>query len=229
MYENKTGVVAAGEVSNPWDGKKYQQPHYYKKSELDGEDGGPFEYRIAVNWYMDITNKPITLDRLRTAFNSNLTPRGSVKLITKHHEAAVRLLNKVQSELKSEIQTFSPIATDHTPPDRKFFIESRIIRDTKKSMLVKQLHNFKCQICGYTINLPNGKEYAEAHHLKPLGKPHNGPDVVENLICVCPNHHAMLDYGAIALDMKELQCIDGHHINLEYIDYHNKTIHPASP
>jgi putative restriction endonuclease len=37
-------------------------------------------------------------------------------------------------------------------------------------------------------------------HIRPLGAPHNGPDVKENIIiCLCPNHHVLFDSGAITL------------------------------
>ena len=48
---------------------------------------------------------------------------------------------------------------------------------------LKRLHNFECQFpgCGFVLNLPKGGRYIEAHHLKPLGAPHEGPDSPENL------------------------------------------------
>src|SRR5690606_19162445 len=83
---------------------------------------------------------------------------------------------------------------DKDVPERIETKIQRIIRDTALSKKVKALHNYKCQLCGTTIELPNGQRYAEAHHIKPLGSPHDGPDIMGNLICLCPNHHAMLDY-----------------------------------
>jgi len=45
-----------------------------------------------------------------------------------------------------------------------------------------------------------GFDVAEVVGMEPLGTPHNGPDVYENIVCVCPNHHVLLDYGVIPLD-----------------------------
>ena len=81
------------------------------------------------------------------------------------------------------------------------------------------------QLCGFTIALPDGSRYAEAHHIQPLGAPHHGPDVAGNIIVVCPNHHAMCDYGTIALDLADLKSHPDHHIDARFIDYHNSTIH----
>jgi hypothetical protein len=103
----------------------------------------------------------------------------------------------------------------------------RIIRDTRLSITVKELHEYKCQICGHSLEFPDGKRYAEAHHIKPLGIPHNGPDCIENIICVCPNHHAELDYGMIRLGTSALVS-HKHRIGVEYIDYHNKNIYTGT-
>jgi 5-methylcytosine-specific restriction protein A len=97
----------------------------------------------------------------------------------------------------------------------------RIIRDTQVSKWVKYLHAYKCQLCGEAIRLLDGQFYAEAHHLQPLGGDHNGPDVVENVICVCPKHHVLLDYGVISLNKSQLRMIRGHEIGEAYIAYHN--------
>jgi hypothetical protein len=67
-----------------------------------------------------------------------------------------------------------------------------------------------------------------SHHVQPLGSPHNGPDVMGNLVCVCPNHHAQLDFGAIRIDGKKLRTVDCHVVAAEFITYHNTTVF-ASP
>lgn len=120
-----------------------------------------------------------------------------------------------------------PQASDTTEPTRanrtNAYI-SRVVRDTKLSQRIKVFHEYKCQICQVSLELSDGLRYAEAHHIKPLGMPHNGPDIAANLICVCPNHHALLDYGAIKLDKAELSFRQGHDIGDEYIEYHNTAI-----
>ncbi|HEX2696220.1 MAG TPA: HNH endonuclease [Anaerolineales bacterium] len=110
-------------------------------------------------------------------------------------------------------------------PKRSVIQNERIIRDTKVSFWVKYVHDYRCQICGETLQLGPEEYYAEAHHIKPLGKDHNGPDVIENVLCVCPNHHVLLDYGAIRIEKSQLRNIEGHEINDDYIDYHNSVIY----
>lgn len=46
----------------------------------------------------------------------------------------------------------------------------------------------------------------EVHHIQPLGK-HNGPDIKENMIVLCPNDHIMFDRGAITLDLDNMRVI----------------------
>ncbi|WP_211352812.1 YDG/SRA domain-containing protein [Altererythrobacter ishigakiensis] len=70
----------------------------------------------------------------------------------------------------------------------------RIVRDTAMSRRVKEWHEYACQVCGITLNCVGGS-YAEGAHIRPLGKPHNGPDTEDNLLCLCPNHHVLFDAG----------------------------------
>ncbi len=138
---------------------------------------------------------------------------------------------------KSKSFDWSPFLPQRTPPepplavdiegstDRAEVTTYRIIRDTLLARQVKQLHNYQCQLCGHTIVLPDGSRYAEAHHVQPLGTPHNGPDVLENIVCVCPNHHAELDYGARTLNQADLQSAEGHSVGSRYLSYHNTKVH----
>lgn len=122
-------------------------------------------------------------------------------------------------------------ASDLAEPEgavRTLCFTNRIVRDTPLARRIKKLHNNKCQVCSRTLTLFGGESYAEAHHIKPLGSVHQGPDVAKNIICVCPNCHAQLDYGAIKLRKAGLQFIPKHHIEDVYIDYHNSGIYKGS-
>lgn len=119
----------------------------------------------------------------------------------------------------------TPEASDlPEPPERLETTTYRILRDTALARRVKVLHDFKCQICGHSIKLADGVRYAEAHHIKPLGGEHKGPDVLGNILCVCPNHHAELDLGASPIRISILRCSKRHAVDPRYIDYHNTHI-----
>ena len=104
----------------------------------------------------------------------------------------------------------------------------RIIRDTELSKSLKEHYNYECQICGEVIKTANGF-YAEAAHITPLGAPHNGPDIWENILCLCPNHHTMFDLGTFAieddhtltgLEGKVLTVKSGHSPAPAHVKYH---------
>ena len=72
--------------------------------------------------------------------------------------------------------------------------------------------------------------YAEAAHIRALGRPHDGPDTPDNMLCLCPNHHVLFDLGAftIANDwtltglVGSLKLVDGHAVSLTHIAYHRE-------
>jgi len=112
------------------------------------------------------------------------------------------------------------------PPDRISTEIRRIKRDSTLVKEIKLLYDYRCQIkgCNYRLQLPDGDYYAEAHHLKPLGRDNNGIDVKGNVICICANHHKELDYGARELHLSDLFVDSTHLIDQSNLDYHNKCI-----
>lgn len=113
---------------------------------------------------------------------------------------------------------------DAVHPERRETIVQRIIRDTETARALKLRYLNQCQICGVAVPLWDGLTYAEAHHIRPLGHPHNGPDSPSNMIILCPNHHAQCDLGAIRLDIESLRRLPDHIIDSEHIKYHNTII-----
>jgi len=113
-------------------------------------------------------------------------------------------------------------------PDRIRTEIYRILRDTILSRKIKQLHKNQCQLCGNSVSLTNDDTYAEAHHIMPLGRPHNGPDVAENIMVLCPNHHVQLDFGAVKLVPEQIHSVHGHCISSQFLEYHNSKIYGTS-
>lgn len=114
-----------------------------------------------------------------------------VKLINEDHD----ILNKL---------TNIAFVDEAEPPPAIATVVYRKIRDTLLSASLKQKYEHYCQICEERISLGNKNFYSEGHHLKPLGNPHNGPDIVTNLIVLCPNHHVEFDHVAIAVNPETL-------------------------
>jgi hypothetical protein len=119
------------------------------------------------------------------------------------------------------------------PPDRIDAHVQRIVRDTFAAKSLKALYDYKCQICGLRIEPASGSYYVEAHHVRPLGGGHSGLDTHTNMLVLCPNHHAMFDFGIprfIATDCitigetsHTLTC--KHSLKDDVIAYHNEHIH----
>ena len=116
----------------------------------------------------------------------------------------------------------APVASDFNEPtkiERHLISTYRILRDTALARRVKADNNYRCQLCGSQIMLSDNTPYAEAHHVKPLGAPHNGPDHPGNIVCLCPNCHVKFDYGAVRIDKDRFKTV-----LTEYIRYHNEII-----
>ena len=76
---------------------------------------------------------------------------------------------------------------------------SRRIRDSALSREVKAIYGDACQVCGTTVAGTGGRTYSEGAHVMPLGRPHLGPDALDNILCLCPNHHVQLDIGGMII------------------------------
>jgi predicted restriction endonuclease len=130
-------------------------------------------------------------------------------------------------------------ASDVERPKRVKTTVDRIVRDTGIVRDLKEFYNYQCQICSEVRQRTSSAPYAEGHHIHPLGHDPPGPDKRENILVLCPNHHADFDYGMIQLDPDDLEIfhayeedVDGealrvhnnHKIEREHIEYHNQNI-----
>lgn len=59
-------------------------------------------------------------------------------------------------------------------------------------VLLRELHDGKCQLCSFTFEKRNGEPYFEIHHLDPEVGHHPS-----NLLVVCPNCHAQLEHAKV--------------------------------
>ena len=167
------------------------------------------------------------LDRIMELLRPTVKARASFNSIRCALRAYVKMLNSNFDGLfPVSSAAGSPAANDldfNHCPDRIKQEVYRFIRDTAASREIKALYEYRCQLCGLGLEIAPGELYAEAHHLRPLGGGHKGDDLKENLICVCPNHHAQLDYFAIKLDLGALR-LKEHEINPVFVEYHNSKV-----
>jgi putative restriction endonuclease len=119
-----------------------------------------------------------------------------------------------------------PDAT-YGPAPRRISTVLRLVRDTAVTRQVKSLYDYHCQVCRTRLSSPAGP-YAEAAHVQPLGTPHHGPDVLANVLCLCPNHHVLFDYGSFSIAPGgnllglpgQLQLHKKHPLGSEFLAYH---------
>jgi hypothetical protein len=110
------------------------------------------------------------------------------------------------------------------PVERVSVTVQRQRRDSRVVFELKHLYDFRCQVCSVSIPMGRGRGfYCEAHHIRPLGIPHNGADSSDNILIVCPNHHKTLDYGAMMIDLSRLVLLK-HEISEANIRYHNEEL-----
>jgi 5-methylcytosine-specific restriction protein A len=78
-------------------------------------------------------------------------------------------------------------------------------RDPAVRAHVVKRANGRCEYCGRRgFLLPNGNHYVEAHHIIALAK--QGPDTLENVIALCPEHHREAHFGSGAESLEQ-ECL----------------------
>lgn len=102
-------------------------------------------------------------------------------------------------EMIEELDEFDEQQEGEKFPEARPTLVQRLVRDTAAVRRIKQLYEGECQLCGLRMERPDGRPYSEGAHIKPLGNPHNGPDVEPNILCLCPNCHVRLDIGAVVV------------------------------
>lgn len=149
-------------------------------------------------------------------------------LMCRFHLISRNSIDDLESLLKNN---FKPSYKSTT---RSRTVINKIDRDSSLSEKVKDMYNYRCQVCHSTLKKPKGS-IAVGAHIKGLGKPHSGPDDSSNIICLCPNHHAQFDAFSFYIDSssleikglsefkgKKLLISKNHKINRDFFDYHRK-------
>lgn len=168
-----------------------------------------------------------------------------ITLIQADKNSVEKIINKfgsVENYLKGQSEatlgqliTIKPSSMKKIPTKIKTTLIRRI-RDTKKTAQLKLIYENRCQICDYSFPLNTFGGYSEVHHVWPLGD--NGVDDFDNMLVLCPNHHAEFDYGVIKFNLKnrneivnsenkiigKLSFKKGHSLNYKNIEFHNRRV-----
>lgn len=118
-------------------------------------------------------------------------------------------------------------------PGRWELIAPGFYADRLLAANVKKLYDHACQICGVVLEVPGGLKFAATIHIRGVELPHNGPDSIDNILCLCSNHRDLFKYGAITIEdnFKVIDQTDGevisdlvlkHEISLDHVRYHRE-------
>ena len=123
-------------------------------------------------------------------------------------------------------------------PVTKRMLRNVRLRNTFLATEMKCRYGNLCQVCREPVILSENTFYAEAHHLRPLGAPHLGPDNAGNIVVLCPNHHALFDRRVVTIVPDSLLLrhrLEGifrrkarlhiepwHELNPKYLKYHHR-------
>ena len=207
MYENGVGVVAVGRVREEWDGVLHTLPRYYKPSEMSGLTGGAFEYRIAVEWFLNLSGAPVDIEHLRERFG--YTPRGTVRRIVERRAEAARIIEESRAGLfllPGEVARPDMYVEGATRPITVNAYE----RSKEAVQQCKAARGTACAVCGIDFGAMYGAEFAgfiHVHHLRPLAEigGEYTVDAVTDLCPVCPNCHAVIHYGGRLRSIEEVR------------------------
>jgi hypothetical protein len=197
MYENGVGVVAIGEVQEKWDGASHSEPRYYHPDETVDLTGGTSEYRIAVDWFLDLSAAPVSVTTLHDRIG--FTAPQAVQKIGKGKLNTAQLVAELltaRSLLPGEIER------------PKQYVEGAVVprwvnayeRNTQARDECKKSQGTACAICGFDFGQRYGPEFAgfiHVHHLVPLYevKAEYQVSPETDLVPVCPNCHAAIHHG----------------------------------
>jgi len=201
MYDNQTGVVAAGTVLRRWDGRAYKKPIYYRNQ-------FEHEYRLRVDWFLDLSQKPLDLPELRKRIGSpSFTPRGAIsQRIVLRRTRVEQLIRDLQARsgmptLADDIKAVAGRETIQATM-KETLINARVGQGEFRSRILR-LWGHRCAVTGATTI-----DAIRASHIKPWCKstnkerldPRNGLPLIANL-------DALFDAGLISFDKSGVMMI----------------------
>jgi len=151
---------------------------------------GPIAYANATNFKLT-EEAGRQLIKLWRAF-SNV---GSEAQARQEFDRQVAVLERVPLEhLLEEYRRARSV--DSEAPRRTSVTTVIFERNPLVKAIARQRAGFRCEVPGCpTPSFPSkfAEPYCEVHHLIPLAE--NGHDTIENVVCVCANHHRQLHFG----------------------------------
>ena len=147
--------------------------------------------------------------------------------VCRFHLRSQSNIDQLEENLKPNLKT----SYERAPRSEVTYEKIKRIRENTKK--IKMMYDYKCQVCETKLDVPSGDPISIGAHIKGVGRPSNGPDVVENMLCLCPNHHAQFDRYSFYIDPvtyeikglnlyenKKLFIHEKHFIDMQFLKYH---------
>lgn len=160
------------------------------------EEYGTEQLRIALNAFMEhikyyevLRNTTRWKDRnIYDKYQNELSLSDSVE-----QEELTPIIKKTKREdIIKELKALKP-----TDPKEIIIHSKTYMRDNKTIAQLKELRGYCCQMCQTRIPKADGTFYIEAAHI--TSKAEKGPEMPENILVLCPNHHKEFDYGNLQI------------------------------
>ena len=150
------------------------------------EDTGRRLYRIALDRFIREKEEQESRERLQVAATDSDAERelNTLSRLTKKHPRRL-----AREELLRIAQQSVPERRPRAPSSavgRHEAVPAGI------RVLLRELHDGKCQLCSFTFEKRNGEPYFELHHVDPALGHHPS-----NLLVICPNCHAQFEYATV--------------------------------
>jgi 5-methylcytosine-specific restriction endonuclease McrA len=150
------------------------------------EDQGRRLYRIALNRYV-LERQEL---KARQALEAAQTDSAAERQLTRLSQLTRRRPRTVAKE--ELLRMASASSPEMRPTILPPVAERRSVVPSGIRVLLRELHDGRCQLCSFTFEKRNGEPYFEVHHLDPSIGHHP-----MNLLVVCPNCHAQLEHATV--------------------------------
>jgi 5-methylcytosine-specific restriction endonuclease McrA len=107
------------------------------------------------------------------------------ELLNRDHTTVINLLQKAEKD--PDVQEISSAMKDEKDKSLTGIVAEKILG---KYAPIYEVYHGKCAVCSFD-------EFVEVHHIVPRRM--GGGDHPSNLILLCPNHHALVDRGQLAI------------------------------